>query len=79
MVNCNSSPLSYVETAEFDPLKDEGLNYARGLQEQGIEVILNETQGTVHGYDGNESSELAKQGVKKRIEFLQRAFSTSAS
>jgi acetyl esterase len=70
-------PLSYVETAEFDPLRDEGLQYASALGKQGIEVVLNETQGTVHGYDGNERSELAKQALNKRIEFLQQAFSAT--
>jgi len=71
-----NSPLSYVETAEFDPLKDEGLNYARALQAQGIEVTLNETRQTIHGYDGNARSEIAKNSMSQRIAFLKNAFKT---
>jgi acetyl esterase len=71
-------PLSYVETAEFDPLRDEGLHYASELQKHGTEVVLNETQGTIHGYDGNEASPFAKRALKARIEFLQKAFVVSA-
>ena len=71
-------PLSYVETAEYDPLRDEGLAYAKALQQEGIEVIVNETHGTVHGYDGMEKSALAKLGLEARIAFLQKAFSSSA-
>lgn len=67
-------PPSYVETAEFDPLKDEGLNYIRGLQAQSIEVTVNETQQTIHGYDGNTKSEIAKKSMLQRIAFLKTTF-----
>jgi acetyl esterase len=67
-------PPSYVETAEFDPLKDEGLNYVRGLQAQSIEVTVNETQQTIHGYDGNTKSEIAKKSMLQRIAFLKTTF-----
>jgi len=72
-------PLSYVETAEFDPLRDEALNHAGKLKEHGIEVILNETSGTVHGYDGNEKSEIAKHSMLERIDFLGKAFDRRAA
>tara|TARA_R110002111_G_scaffold5217_4_gene26309 strand:- start:23 stop:976 length:954 start_codon:yes stop_codon:yes gene_type:complete len=67
-------PLSYVETAEFDPLRDEGLNYAQALRAEGIEVIVNETRQTVHGYDANTKSDIAKQSLSQRIQFLEQAF-----
>jgi len=67
-------PFTYVETAEFDPLRDEGLDYAKALQQQGTQVTVNETSRTVHGYDGNAKSELAKQSLLERIAFLQQAF-----
>ncbi len=71
-------PLSYVETAEFDPLRDEALQHAGDLKKHGTEVILNETRGTVHGYDGNEASEIAKRSMLKRIDFLVAAFTRGA-
>ncbi|MFT4613521.1 MAG: acetyl esterase [Bacteroidia bacterium] len=67
-------PLSYVETAEFDPLRDEGLEHALKLQEAGIEVVLNETKGTVHGYDAMGASPLSQAGMQSRVAFLKKAF-----
>lgn len=71
-------PLSYVETAQFDPLRDEGLQHIHDLKAQGIEVVTNETQQTVHGYDANARSEIAIRSVQERIAFLQRAFSQTS-
>ncbi len=70
----NGLPLSYVETAEFDPLRDEGRNYATALQAHGVEVHINDTQGTIHAYDGNAKSGIAKQSMLQRIAFLKKAF-----
>jgi acetyl esterase/lipase len=72
-------PLSYVETAEFDPLRDEGLDHASNLKEHGVEVVLNETRRTVHGYDGNAASDISRHGVLARINFLKRAFTAQAT
>jgi len=72
-------PLSYVETAEFDPLRDEAWNYTNALQAQGIEVIVNATKGTVHGYDGNAKSDIAKRSMLQRIAFLKKAFAASSA
>lgn len=70
-------PLSYVETAEFDPLRDEGLAHATALQQQGVEVVINETKQTVHGYDGMAKSGIAKRSMLDRIEFLKKSFAVS--
>jgi acetyl esterase/lipase len=71
-------PLSYVETAEFDPLRDEGLNYIAALRAENIEVVANETRQTIHGYDGNAKSSIARQSMLERIQFLQKAFTAAA-
>ena len=39
------------KTAEFDCLHDDGILYAEKLREAGIDVTLNETKGTMHGFD----------------------------
>ena len=70
-------PMTYVETAEFDPLRDEGLSYISALQQQGIEVIANETKQTVHGYDAMAKSEISKRSMLARIAFLNQAFASS--
>jgi len=60
--------------SEFDPLRDEGLAYAARLQEAGTDVVLNETKGTVHGYDAMDGSALSQAGIQNRVDFLKRAF-----
>jgi len=67
-------PNAYVEIAEFDCLRDEGIHYAEALQKSGIQVELYHTKGTIHGYDVAVTSEIVKQSVERRIEALQIAF-----
>jgi len=42
---------AYVETAEFDPSRDEGLVYADRLEAASVDVERNPTRGTIHGFD----------------------------
>ncbi len=42
---------AYVEPTEFDPLRDEAIDYANALQAAGVEVTLVEAKGAVHGYE----------------------------
>jgi acetyl esterase len=44
-------PAAYVLTAEHDPLRDEAIDYARGLLAAGISVELHNYAGAVHGFD----------------------------
>ncbi|MBQ9083706.1 MAG: alpha/beta hydrolase fold domain-containing protein, partial [Clostridia bacterium] len=44
-------PPAYIETAEFDCLHDDGSLYANKLRAAGVEAVLNETKGTMHGFD----------------------------
>ncbi|PLW69463.1 alpha/beta hydrolase [Pseudohalioglobus lutimaris] len=67
-------PSAYIETAEFDPLRDEGLSYARELADCGCAVVLNETRGTIHGYDASADNETAVASMRKRLDFLKSVF-----
>lgn len=67
-------PMTYIETAEYDSLRDGALIYAEKLRESGISVELHNTKGTVHGYDMVLGSGMVKDLVRKRIQFLKRTF-----
>ncbi|MBU3156558.1 alpha/beta hydrolase fold domain-containing protein [Clostridium estertheticum] len=67
-------PRVYVEVTEFDPLRDEGKNYADALKENGIEVEFLQTKRTIHGYDMNAASDITKGNLEKRVSALKKAF-----
>lgn len=62
---------TYLETAQFDCLHDEGVILADRLSKAGAECILNETAGTMHGFDICYRASLTRAAVAKRIEFLK--------
>ncbi len=64
-------PPTYVETAEFDCLHDDGILYADRLVKEHVDVVLNETKGTVHAYDMAKDSDVLKRSMEKRIRFLK--------
>lgn len=67
-------PAAYVETAEFDCLHDEGVAYAQAMQKAGIDVVLNETRGTMHGFDIVEKAPTTQAAVAARIGFVKEQF-----
>ena len=67
-------PPAYIETAEFDCLHDDGILYAEKLRNAGVKCVLNETKGTMHGFDIVQKSPKAKTAVKARIDFMKKCF-----
>jgi len=76
-VSLEDLPDAYIEVAEFDCLRDEGINFAKALQNNGIHVELYKTIGTIHGFEIAENSEIVNQSIAKRIEALKAAFKFS--
>ncbi len=71
---CENLPEAYIETAEFDCLHDDGINYAKKLRNAGIAVELNETKGTMHGFDIVQKAPTTKAAVTARIEYMRKCF-----
>lgn len=67
-------PPAYIETAEFDCLHDDGILYAERLRAAGTEVVLNETKGTMHGFDIVQKAKITKDALAARIEFMRNSF-----
>lgn len=72
--NFEGLPPAYIEPAEFDPLHDDGILYAKRLQEAGIFVVVNETKGTMHGFDIKQNVPTTKEALAKRIAFMRDRF-----
>lgn len=67
-------PPAYIETAEFDCLRDGGLLYAERLEQFLVPVELNNTMGTIHGFDIEMTSPIVRECVESRVAFLRKAF-----
>lgn len=67
-------PPTYIQTAEFDCLRDEGVAFADALKSAGNSVALDETNGTVHGFDMASHSPITVCAVNNRISFLNQIF-----
>ena len=64
-------PDTYIEVAEYDCLRDEGIAYGELLQQNGVKVEIHETFGAMHGYDIAEKSGLLMECEKNRVQFLK--------
>ncbi len=64
-------PPAYIEIAEFDCLRDDGILYAALLEKAGISVTVNEIQGTMHAFDIKQKAPTSKQAVASRIQFIK--------
>lgn len=73
-VSFEGMPPTYVEVAEYDCLRDEGIAFAKALKDSGIPAELYETKRTVHGFEIAEKNEIVKESVDRRIKKLRSVF-----
>ncbi|WP_457030968.1 alpha/beta hydrolase [Kitasatospora sp. P5_F3] len=66
-------PPAYLATAEFDPLRDEAVEYALRLLQAGVSVELHQWPGTFHGSLAILSAEISQRQHTTLITALRRA------
>jgi len=66
-------PRTYVSTMEFDPLRDEGIEYALRLLQAGVQVELHSFPGTFHGSALLTSADVSQRAVAESMAALGRA------
>ena len=63
-------PATYIETAEFDCLRDEGNEFARILQSAGVATTHAQISGTMHGFDMAQRSDITQRQITERCKWL---------
>jgi acetyl esterase/lipase len=66
-------PPAYVATAEFDPVRDEGICYALRLLQAGVPVELHQWPGTFHGSQFIRSADVSQRQIAELCAALRRA------
>lgn len=66
-----SLPPSYIETAQFDCLHDEGIMFATRLKSLGVPVTLYQTEETIHGFDAVDCS-ITRTAQEKHAGFIRQ-------
>ena len=67
-------PRAYIETAEYDCLRDEGAAYAARLTREGVVCEYHAIKNAMHGYDIACRSDFLKAVMAYRIEFMRGVF-----
>ena len=65
-------PASYVAVCEFDPLRDEGIEYAQRLVQAGVTVELHLYPGTFHGSSRVTSAAVSQRMSRDSLEAIRR-------
>ena len=66
-------PPAYVSTMEFDPLRDEGVQYALKLMQAGVAAELHSFPGTFHGSAMFAHTKISQREATEMFTVLSRA------
>jgi acetyl esterase/lipase len=71
-------PPAYVSTMEFDPLRDEGIEYALRLMQAGVSVELHTFPGTFHGSSLVPAADASRRNNQEVLHVLRRRLGAAA-
>jgi acetyl esterase/lipase len=71
------SPPTYLMTAELDPLRDEGIEYACRLLHAGVSVELHQFGGAFHAFDLLPAA-ISRRAVEEQVQWLRAVTSRVA-
>jgi len=77
--NLSDLPAAYVLCAGLDPLRDEGLNYARRLTEAGVAVELHLVPSIPHSFASIPSAAISKRLLNEQVDVLRSVFRSKGS
>jgi acetyl esterase/lipase len=63
-------PPAYIQTAELDPLRDEGIEYGQRLMQAGVATELHCFPGTFHGSGIAAHAEVSRRASKEMVDVL---------
>lgn len=66
-------PPAYVNTMEFDPLRDEGIEYGLRLLQAGVQTELHNFPGTFHGSSLFTHAAISRRETEEELAVLKRA------
>lgn len=72
--SCKGLSDAYMETAEFDCLRDEGIEYGKKLQNDGVNVHFYHTLGTMHAFDSVRNAPTTVAAIEERISYIKSKF-----
>lgn len=64
-------PNTYIEVAEFDCLRDEGIVLAERLRAEGVFTEFHEVKGACHGFEAALESRIVEESMQRRIHWIQ--------
>lgn len=64
-------PSTYLEIAQVDLFRDEGLDFAARLSRCGVPVEAHLWAGAFHGFDGLVGTRVAQRAIEARMDFLR--------
>ena len=63
-----------MEVAEFDCLHDEGVEFAKRLETEGVPVEIHDIKGACHGFESVLKSSMVKECIERRILWIKKIF-----